>query len=318
MKNWAYKIRYTVLRTLRLQWKAIMSQFFALVGMVFTISEIINNVFGNTFGYDFIRKNIIGEAIAFLTICLIFNWKPLKYTCFLKNADIKITLLVSDIFRQKGAIVIPTNTTFDTIMDDEFISMHSVQGQYQECHYHNALSKLDCEIENSLTGVPFVQVDDGRATKTKRYAMGTTCKISIGQEHVYLLAVADINKYGKPQNVKLENITQSLVSFWQQLNEIGHLESIIIPVIGTGRAGIKDASRDKIIQETIFSFIAAAREMKVTENLVICIHPSDFLEKNLHWDDLCEYLQYSCKYPYHGNEKAEGSPENERIIARFG
>lgn len=58
--------------------------------------------------------------------------------------------------------------------------------------------------------------------------------------------------------------------------------------------------------------------MKVTEDLIICIHPSDFAEKNLHWDDLCDYLRYTCKYQYVENSTREGNPETESVVARFG
>jgi hypothetical protein len=318
MKSWVYKFRYTLSRTLRLQWKSMFSLFFALIGAIFTVSEILNNVFESTFGFDFIRENAVWDAFVLLGACLIIKWKPLNYTCFLENVDTKITLCVGDIFCQKSAWVIPTNTTFDTLMDDEFISIQSVQGQYQEKFYHNALTTLKEKLEHSLNEMPFAEITDSRTTNIKRYPIGTTCKVSNGLQHAYFLAVADINKYGKPENVTFENITSALVSLWQHLNEIGHLETISIPIIGTGRAGVKNASRDKLIQEIIFSFVVAAREMKVTESLVICIHPSDFSQKNLHWDDLCEYLRYTCKYQYRENGNIEGHPESEQVIARFG
>ncbi|MBS5590111.1 MAG: hypothetical protein KHX24_04180 [Clostridiales bacterium] len=318
MKSWGYKIKYTFLRTIRAQWKSMISLFFAFVGVVFTLAEILNNVFESTFGFDFIRSHTIQISLVFVAVCVILNWKPLRYTCFLENADTKITLLVGDIFRQKGAFIIPTNTTFDTLMDDEFISIRSVQGQYQEKYFAHTISTLNREIAQSLNGVPFASIDDGRETNIKRYEIGTTCKVSTGLQHAYFLAVADINKYGKPENVTFDNITIALVSLWQKLNEIGHLESVLIPIIGTGRAGIKNASRDKIVREIIFSFVVAAREMKVTEDLIICIHPSDFAEKNLHWDDLCDYLRYTCKYQYVENSTREGNPETESVVARFG
>ena len=55
MKNLAYKIWYTFLRTIRLQWKFIISTFFALIGAAFTIAEILNNVFENPIGFNIMR-----------------------------------------------------------------------------------------------------------------------------------------------------------------------------------------------------------------------------------------------------------------------
>ena len=318
MKNLGYKIWYPFLRTLRLQWKSIVSMIFALIGAAFTIAEILNNVFGNPIGFHIMRTYATEGLLLSFIICIVLNWQPLRYSCFLENADTKITLRVCDIFTQKGALVIPTNTTFDTTMDNEFISIRSVQGQYQEKHYRNALSNLDRDLSHSLQETPFTSLNDGRKTKIKRYPIGTTAKVSRGVQHDYFLAIADINKYGKPENVVFENITSALVSFWQHLNEFGHIETIRMPIIGTGRAGLKDASRDKIIQEIVFSFILAAREMKVTEHLVICIHPTDFAHKNLHWDDLCDYLRYTCKYQIHDHGTPEGKPEPEPEMIHWG
>jgi len=311
MKNWVYKFRYTLVHTLRTKWLSILSMFFALIGGAFTISEILDNVFKNEIGYTLMRTYAIPGSIVFLIICFIYHWNPLTFSCFIENCDTKITLSVCDIFSQKGALVIPTNTTFDTTMDDEFISVRSVQGQYQEKFFHNTLSKLDREISQDLQDYSYEWIHDGRQTNTKRYQIGTVCKISRGIEHDYFLAVADINKYGKPENVTLDNMTLALVSFWQRINKVGHLEPIRMPIIGTGRAGLMDASRDKIIQEIIFSFVVTAKEMKVTENLIICIHPSDFANKNIHWDELCDYLRYTCKFQHHEKFITEGIPEKE-------
>ena len=311
MKNLVYKIWYAFLRTIRLQWKSIISMFFALIGAAFTIAEILNNVFETPIGFNIMRRYTAEGLFLSFVICIILNWKSLSFSCFLENADTKITLRVCDIFAQNGALVIPTNTTFDTSIDDEFISIKSVQGQYQEKYYRNALSNLNRGLSYSLQETSYILLYDGRLTNTKRYPIGTTAKVSRGLQHDYFLAIADINKHGKPENVTFENITTALVSFWQHLNEFGHIETIRMPIIGTGRAGLKDASRDKIIQEIIFSFVLAAREMKVTENLVICIHPADFAHKNLHWDDLCDYLKYTCKYQIHEQGAPEGHPETE-------
>jgi len=310
MKVWGYKIWCTLKRTIQVRWKAMITMFFAVIGGAFTIAEILERVFNAEIGFQLMRTYVVPGLVVTLFVCVLFNWQSLRYECFIGDGDRKITLCVTNIFRQKGALIIPTNTTFDTSMDGEFISVKSVQGQYQEKYHKHALKRLDEEIEHSLSDAPYIELTDNRSTKRKRYPIGTVAKVTRGMEHDYFLAIADINKYGKPENVAYQNITSALVSLWQGLNEIGHLENIRIPIIGTGRAGLPDASRDQIIQEIIFTFVVAAREMNVSENLIICVNPDDFANKNLHWDDLCEYLRYTCKYANIGKGKPEGRPEN--------
>ena len=287
-----------------------LSFWFAVPGVAFTFSEIMDRVFNQPDVYALLRSNFVLLLAATFLISICLNWQALKCSHFLAGTDIKITLLVRDILKQKDAVVISTNTTFDTLMDDEFISIKSVQGQFQEKYYHNNLGQLNKQLAEALDGKPYIDLTDGRQTNTKQYAIGTVCKISINAKHAYFSAVADINKFGKPINTKMNDIITALVNLWQSLNTIGHIEALSIPLIGTGRAGVKDASRDIIIQEIIFSFIVAAKEMKVTENLTICVHPSDFSQKNLHWEDMCEYLKYMCKFKHSARlDKVEGQPE---------
>ncbi len=315
MKNWVYKTAYSLLVAVLCRWKAIFSTCFAIIGVIFTISEILDNVFGRTDGYDFMREYTIPGLVAIFFVSTVLNRKRLTYSCFVGNTDIKITLCVCDIFSKKGALIIPTNTTFDTQMEGEFISVKSVQGQYQERYYHNELLKLNQDLSAELQNREYTLINDDRLTNNKRYSIGTTCKITRKTQHDYFLAVADVNKHGKTENVSLENITQALVSLWYQLNTFGHVETIRIPLIGTGRGGLKE-SRDRILQETIFTFIVAAKDMKITEHLIICIHPMDFVNKNLHWDDLCEYLNYTCKYHNLKQGNPEGSPESDSDVNR--
>ena len=44
------------------------------------------------------------------------------------SPDVTISLQICDALKTKDAVIIPTNTTFDTKMDDEFISAGSIQG----------------------------------------------------------------------------------------------------------------------------------------------------------------------------------------------
>lgn len=315
MKIWDCKFGYTLKHTIRTQWKAMISLFFALIGGAFTIAEILDSVFSNKIGYEIMRTYAVLGLIVILLMCVILNWKPLRYSCFIGFGDRKITLCVCDIFKPKGALIIPTNTTFDTIMEGDFISAKSVQGQYQEKYYNKSLNQLDHELELGLCEDSYVPVNDGRRTKTKRYPIGTVSKVSRGLQHDYFLAIADVNKHGKPENVSYQGITSALVSLWSRLNEIGHLENIRIPIIGTGKAGLPNASRDRIIQEIIFTYIVAAREMNVSENLIICICPSDFVSKNIHWQELCDYLRYTCKYFHQELGVTEGKAESNYGVA---
>lgn len=248
--------------------------------------------------------------LAISLICsIIKNWPKLQRKFTIKNRDINITIVVGDIFKQDGAKVIPTNTTFDTCKDDEFISIRSIQGQFQEKYFKNNLGTLDSMIKESLRESKISEIlNDGRKTKVERYECGTVSKITCMNERYYLLALADVNKNGTPQ-AKYENILIALQGLWDFLAENRHIENLVVPIIGTGRAGIAEATRMKVIKDTILSFVAVSSEVKITNNLVLCIHPNDLKGNKIDIDEIFEYVEYTSKYKYEQvDKKISGKP----------
>ena len=69
-------------------------------------------------------------------LVLLLRKESAEKTAYLGTKDTMISLKMADLLNIKGsAIVIPTNTTFDTIMSGDFISEKSIQGQFQKKMY---------------------------------------------------------------------------------------------------------------------------------------------------------------------------------------
>ncbi|WP_274940992.1 macro domain-containing protein [Chordicoccus furentiruminis] len=145
-----------------------------------------------------------------------------------------------------------------------------------------------------MDGKAYITLNDGRDSKNKRYMIGTVCRISEKNRRAYFLADSDINAKGIPIDVDASDISMSLVSLWDTLAIEGNQEPYRIPLLGTGKARAKDASRNEVVREIILSFLAATKEHKITESLTICIHPKDF--DKIDWDALCEFLKYESQY----------------------
>ncbi len=296
IKNWGYKakfqIKYMFFRRLN-----IIACSLSILGILLTIAELQRVFFESTKIYDCLHE--YNSFILFVTFAISICKCRFKFIrkYSIKNTDIAITLSVTDMINSKTAIIIPTNSTFDTKMEGEFISAGSVQGQFQNRFFENNLGVLDKLIENGLLNKTYETLNRS-SSKSKQYPIGTVSKITHNGLHYYFVAVAHINEYGKPVNSKFENIQSALESIWSELEKRGHVEDISIPLIGTGRAGIQDITREKIIKEIIFSFIASSKERKVTECLNICIYPSDLKADSLDLNELMTYLEYMCKYKY--------------------
>ncbi len=228
---------------------------------------------------------------------IIFNIPKKEYVFNIKNRDIKIILKVGDILKEKFAIVVPTNTTFDTKMEKDFISIHSVQGQVQDKYFKNNISTLDCLIEKELENSPFIELTDRKSSKNKKYEIGTTVEINQNGKRFYFLADSDINSKGQTINPSTMNITDALSRLWQHIGEVGHVEPIAIPIIGTGRMGIV-SSREEIFKNIIFSFVANNTTKKISTELIVYIRKEDIKKYNIDINELIEYMKFTCKYQY--------------------
>lgn len=286
------------------KYKDIIKVFFEIIGIFLSIYELLNLFFPSILnGISFNYLAFILLIFFIFTTSIIINFPNLKKTFSIKNRDIEITIVVGDIFKQKASMIIPTNTTFDTCMENDFISLKSIQGQFQNKYFKNNLATLDDMISNSLKETQIKEeINDGRKTKIKRYNCGTVAKIIHNSKKYYFLALSDVNKVGSP-NAKYDNIVESLQGLWTFLGENKHIEPLVIPIIGTGRAGITDATRMKVLKEIILSFVAISAEVKFTNHLIICIHPDDLKKKMIDIDEVFEYVQYTSKYRYEQIDK---------------
>ena len=84
-------------------------------------------------------------------------------------------------------------------------------------------------------------------------------------------------------------------------------EPVSIPVIGTGRAGLKDGNIEDVVHESIFSFALASQEEYIVEGLPFYIYPPSLKSTNTSWDNLCDYLKLQCCYASENTKRAKSS-----------
>jgi len=267
----------------------------ATIGILFMISEVADAIFDYQGIYSFYQKYSGWILLVLFVLCAIKNRDKLTYTVSINDSpDVTITLKVCDALKNKGAVIIPTNSTFDTVMKEEFISKGSLQGQYQIKYFEGDFNSLDRALEIALSDKPFTELKEKRKYKKNRYPIGTVGMVYRKKKRAYFLADSDINRKGNPIDVDAEDISKALVGLWDTLTEEGYAEPLSLPLLGTGKARAKDVSRNDVVKQIIVSFIAATKEHKITESLTICIHPSDF--DKVDWDKLCEFLRFQCMF----------------------
>ena len=267
---------------------------FAIVGGLITVVEL-SDIAGIEKVRELFQQYFWLVLLVVAILSVIIKWDRLRYTVKIADSpDITITLKVCDALKNEGAVIIPTNSTFDTVMEDEFISEASIQGQYQIKFFKNRIPELDKKLKEGLTGKHCVELKDGRQHNIERFPIGTVSRVNEKNKRAYFLADSDIDPQGHPIDVDATDVSQALTGLWYELSRSGNCEPYSIPLIGTGKARAKDVSRNEVVQQIILSFLAASKEHKITESLTICIHPGDF--EKIDWDGLCEFLKYQSQY----------------------
>lgn len=271
-------------------------KFFSVWGFICAIYEIEDIAVSTTIVKDILRNYFLIILIGSVIYAFISTKKVLDYTATIKDTGIKVSLSIGSLFWAKtNSFVISTNTTFDTKMDNEFISRTSVQGQFQLKYFKNNLHNLDKLLAEGLEGVLSIHLNR-KASKCEQYPVGTVSTVNYKKKHYYFTAIADINEKGKTVNTSIENVKTCLLGTWESISQKGYVEDLAIPVIGTGRAGIPNLSIEKAIMEMIYSIVDYSRTKKISNHFYIRIHPSDIKKNNIDMDELNGFLQCMCNY----------------------
>lgn len=227
---------------------------------------------------------------------LIHNHEKISCRGIYKNNDFQIEVKVDDLFALKGSsFVIPTNTYFRTIMEREYISPRSVQGAFQLKYFRKNIEKLDQLIATSLKqqGKIGEKCSDIHGIVYK-YPIGTVAKVDHKGKHYYFVAINDVNEYGKPINQEYENINKALKGLLETINTSGHYDDLVMPLLGTGKAAINEATIEKVVENIVDTFLASNR--KIARKLTICIRPRDYLEGRADLNIFNDYIDYKCRF----------------------
>ena len=229
-------------------------------------------------------------------LLVVLTWGPLYN-------DFQIAVKINDLFAIKASsFVIPTNTYFRTITEGEYVSFQSVQGAFQLKYFRNRIEKLDQLIAANLKqqGKVGEKCSDIHGTVYK-YPIGTVAKVDHKGKHYYFVAINDVNKIGKPINQKYDDVNTALKGLLDAIKTFGHYDDLAMPLIGTGKAAIHEATIEKVVKNIVDTFLAS--NSKIARKLTICIRPKDYLEGRADMNKIEEYIDYSCEFQHNLQNK---------------
>ena len=284
--------------------KAIWKLLYTMVGFVSSIyafSVLLKEVEITDVVEAWVRAHIYIVILVSAIAAIVCRRERLRRSYKVSGSDLQIAFCVNDLFNiTADSYVIPTNTFFRTKMEGEYISSKSVQGRFQEKFFKNNHEELDKLISESLKNQKIEGIDScDRFGDVKKYPVGTVAKIDHKRKHYYFVAISDVNEFGKPIGQAKSNIDMALHGLMQAVKSFGHCDSICTPLIGTGRAAIKDATIEKVFQITVNCFVES--QEKTSQKVIICINPKDYVEDRADISRLNKYLAYKCEFPNTSN-----------------
>ena len=204
-----------------------------------------------------------------------------RYHFKLEGRDIIIELVIGDIFKEQGPVIVGSNTDFITSSD--IISHNSIQGLFTS-KYFTDRRVIDQQIKS--------QVGDGS------HPIGTTVTIRASNKIAYFVAIAEINDAGVAKS-NIENIRLALGELWNHLSSKGEKDILNVPILGSGYSRVS-SPREILAKEIIKSFVASTSDHTFCDGLRLVIHKKDISNYNMDVDNLIQFIEYTCKYSLAG------------------
>ena len=235
-----------------------------------------------------------------------------RYCMNIVGTDVKIEIALGDIFSNKGEIVIPCNTTFSG--RKEVIRGRSIQTQMTERirfpkGTENPPAENDLLFEQTAEeALQRPEYQSRRLAGQKElagkqydvYEFGTMAPVSFPVDgkprNVILLAVAEMLEPDKPRTDG-QRLMKSIDDMWEQIarNRIRE-QTIVIPVLGTGSAGITDKPQQTVARYILRTFADNAHRLGIRK-LILSIYPQDYLDDKINMEELRCYADYLCRFP---------------------
>ena len=260
-------------------------------------------------------KSLLTNVFVYLgtgtVIALLRQSSFAHYSMNIAGTDVEIEISMSDIFSNKGEIVVPCNTTFSG--RKEVIGGRSIQtqmtarlcfpkgentgessGEYFERIVSLALQRPECR-ERLLPGQKEL------AGKTYDiYQYGTMAPVSFPIDgklrNVILLAVAEMLEPDKPKTDG-QHLMKSIDDMWEQIAQSRIREqTLVVPILGTGSAGITDKPQQTVARYILRTFADNAHRLGI-KKLVLSVWPQDYLDDKINLEELRCYADYLCRFP---------------------
>lgn len=264
-------------------------KFFAVAGILYLCVDLADAF--NIYKKD--RHSYYG-LIILVVLALLYvlsTRRPLSRISYkIPQKDFAIEVMIGDLFKVPGEVIISTSSTFDTNMSSGLIAVTSLQGQLATNYFNGQTIEIDRQIEESISGEQFT-INDKRPGKKKQYPIGTVARVSALGKNFYLVAMSHMDE-NRNASSDLKMIDKALEKLWVNLASKAEIGDIVMPLMGTGRGRVA-YPRKKMIERIAQSFTDACNQRAFSNKLIIVVRPEDASKFSLNLFQVRDYLGQS-------------------------
>lgn len=186
----------------------------------------------------------------------------------IKSIDTTIEVSCGDLFEAQGFKVIAVNEFFDSQLGQP-VSRSSLHGQLIERKFEDHPEQLDQLIDSDLCNASFESIERSIG-KQKRYPIGTTPMIAIGNERFLLPALCQTDTNTSKASCDIPMLLKALDGLWLAVRNRAGGHRVSVPLIGSGLSGI-GLPPYQLLQLLILSIIIANRKEHIRSNIHIVL-----------------------------------------------
>ncbi|MFI5444297.1 macro domain-containing protein [Polaromonas sp. UC242_47] len=264
-------------------------KFFAVVGILYLCVDLADAF--NIYKKDQYSYYGLIILVVLALMYVLSTRRPLSRVSYkIPQKDFAVEVLIGDLFKIPGEVIISTSSTFDTDMSSGLIAVTSLQGQLATNYFNGQTTEIDRQIEVSLSREQFT-INDKRPGKKKEYPIGTVARVSAHSKNFYLVAMSHMDENGNASS-DLKMIDEALEKLWVNLASKAEIGDIVMPLMGTGRGRVA-YPRKKMIERIAQSFTDACNQRAFSNKLIIVVRPEDASKFSLNLFQVRDYLGQS-------------------------
>lgn len=191
----------------------------------------------------------------------------------IRHTNTKIEIKFGDLFNEDGLRVISVNEFFDSELGLP-VDKKSLHGILISRCFGGYSTTFDEIVERELKAIPAEIIDRARG-KTHKYPIGTSAVIAINNDRYLCFALCKTEISTCKAYSDVPTLWQALDGLWHKARVVLGLNTLVVPLVGSGLAGIGLPTRE-LLYLIILSIITETKKKELATSIRIVLSSKYF------------------------------------------